>query len=217
MSGEWVKSVPGMIGAVLGGMAAGALIGGIGLTGGLAVVSAAALGSLLGWAGENIGDWIADNWSKFEGFQQISDAWDILSDHIGDFVNDVFNSLDELWDNPTDWLDDLLNIFNQRPIDPILIDLDGDGIELTALNRSSSFFDLDGDGFRERAGWVNPDDGLLALDRDGNGRIEGIAELFFWGDFSSEKSGWGFFAEEAGSKILREKDFAIRRRGPRPS
>lgn len=59
---------------------------------------------------------------------------------------------------------------------PIVLDLDGDGIETLALG--ASYFDLDADGLSERAGWVSPDDGLLAVDRDGDGLIGSGAELF---------------------------------------
>lgn len=65
---------------------------------------------------------------------------------------------------------------------PIVLDLDGDGAEITALSESGAFFDIDGDGVRERTAWVVPDDGLLALDHDGNGAIEGAGELFGYQD-----------------------------------
>ncbi|MBE9080511.1 hypothetical protein IQ241_25055, partial [Romeria aff. gracilis LEGE 07310] len=63
-------------------------------------------------------------------------------------------------------------------VDPLILDLDGDGIELTALETSTTYFDIDGDGFRERTGWVQSDDGLLVLDRNGDGFINDISELF---------------------------------------
>ena len=68
--------------------------------------------------------------------------------------------------------------------DPLTLDLDGDGIELTALGTagqtgaSTVFFDFDGDGFRERTGWVKADDGMLAIDLNGNGLIDNGGELF---------------------------------------
>ena len=50
---------------------------------------------------------------------------------------------------------------------PVVLDLDGDGVELVALEDSTAFYDIDGDGYRERMGWVAADDGLLAYDKNG--------------------------------------------------
>ncbi len=63
-------------------------------------------------------------------------------------------------------------------VDPLVFDLDGDGLELTARSSVSPLFDIDGDHFAERVGWVGADDGLLALDHNGNGKIDNISELF---------------------------------------
>ncbi|MEH2135667.1 RHS repeat-associated core domain-containing protein [Nostoc sp.] len=65
-----------------------------------------------------------------------------------------------------------------RTISPLVLDLDGDGIELTSLQDSQTFFDLDADNFAEQTGWVKSDDGLLALDKNGDKRINDITELF---------------------------------------
>ncbi|WP_284438342.1 calcium-binding protein, partial [Thalassococcus arenae] len=62
--------------------------------------------------------------------------------------------------------------------DPLIIDLDGDGIETVSRLESKVYFDLDGDFFKESTGWLKGDDGFLALDRDGNGKIDDISELF---------------------------------------
>ncbi|MCJ2189220.1 calcium-binding protein, partial [Novosphingobium beihaiensis] len=62
--------------------------------------------------------------------------------------------------------------------DPLVIDLDGDGIETTGLDLSNAWFDLDGDLFRQKTGWLKGDDGFLVLDRNGNGRIDDISEMF---------------------------------------
>lgn len=62
--------------------------------------------------------------------------------------------------------------------DPLILDLDGDGIETTHIDASNAFFDLDVNGFAEKTGWVHGDDGLLALDRDQNGAINNGNELF---------------------------------------
>jgi Ca2+-binding RTX toxin-like protein len=65
-----------------------------------------------------------------------------------------------------------------HPDDPLALDLDGDGLEFTGLKTSDTYFDLDGDGFAEHTAWLRSDDGFLALDRDGDGAIGDISELF---------------------------------------
>ena len=60
--------------------------------------------------------------------------------------------------------------------DPIVVDLDGDGIE-TVGSSAGVMFDVDGDGVKEHTGWVTPDDGLLVADLDGSGAIEGMQEV----------------------------------------
>ena len=64
------------------------------------------------------------------------------------------------------------------PSCPLILDLDGDGIELTSFENSTVHFDIDGDGFREKTGWLKSDDGLLVLDRNNDGYINDISELF---------------------------------------
>ena len=62
--------------------------------------------------------------------------------------------------------------------DPIVLDLNGDGIQLTSLDGSTTHFDFAGDGFAERTAWVSAGDGLLAIDDNGNGIIDNGSELF---------------------------------------
>lgn len=67
-------------------------------------------------------------------------------------------------------------------VPPIVLDLDGDGLELVSYDGSTVQFDMDADGVRDTTGWVGADDGLLALDRNGNGMIDDIGEISFVGD-----------------------------------
>lgn len=60
---------------------------------------------------------------------------------------------------------------------PIVLDLDGDGIETRSVTQGARF-DHAADGFAELTGWVGADDGLLVRDLDGNGRIDSGRELF---------------------------------------
>lgn len=55
-------------------------------------------------------------------------------------------------------------------VDPLVFDLDGDGLEL--LGRTDRrVFDVDGDGYGERTGWLQRDDGLLVVDTNSDGAI----------------------------------------------
>ena len=65
-----------------------------------------------------------------------------------------------------------------RRYDPLTFDMDGDGIDLISLENSNAFFDLDGDGMQEKVGWIGNDDAILAFDRNDNGKIDNIDELF---------------------------------------
>jgi len=67
------------------------------------------------------------------------------------------------------------------PRDPIILDLDGDGLETVGL-ASNVYFDHDGDGVLTLTGWAGANDALLVWDRNGNGTIDTGAELF--GDFT---------------------------------
>ncbi|MCG8157337.1 hypothetical protein JMY81_21350 [Brenneria goodwinii] len=95
---------------------------------------------------------------------------------------------------------------------PIVIDLDGDGIE--TLKTGAAYFDFNSDALSELTGWVSPDDGLLALDRNGDGRISNGGELF--GNHSilsnGETADNGFLAlaeyDDNGDKAIDAQDAA---------
>jgi hypothetical protein len=79
---------------------------------------------------------------------------------------------------------------------PLVLDLDGDGIELTSVTDDAVVrFDMDMDGLREATGWVNADDGLLVFDRNGDNLINDLSELF-----GTQVQG------ESGFNVLRQLD-----------
>ncbi|WP_024850844.1 calcium-binding protein [Hydrogenovibrio kuenenii] len=63
------------------------------------------------------------------------------------------------------------------PASPLVLDLDGDGVETVGLD-ANIHFDHAGDGFNELSGFVGADDGLLVWDRNGDGEINSGSELF---------------------------------------
>ena len=63
--------------------------------------------------------------------------------------------------------------------DPIVVDLDDDGVELVAVEDSTARFFSDSDGFKYRSGWAAADDGLLVYDKDDDGNITANDEVSF--------------------------------------
>ncbi|WP_281365888.1 calcium-binding protein, partial [Paenibacillus phytohabitans] len=73
-------------------------------------------------------------------------------------------------------------------IDPVVLDLDSnDNNNTVGVNDSSVYFDHNGDGFAEKTGWVNPEDGLLVRDINKDGLINNGSELF--GQYTVLKDG----------------------------
>ncbi len=70
---------------------------------------------------------------------------------------------------------------------PLILDLDGDGVETLSVSQGV-LFDIDADGVSEHTGWVNPDDGLLAIDINGDGVINDASELL--GEHSINRDGY---------------------------
>jgi large repetitive protein len=62
-------------------------------------------------------------------------------------------------------------------VSPIALDLNGDGIKTVSIDRGVKF-DLLNTGNAVNVGWISSGDGLLAVDNNGNGKIDNRAELF---------------------------------------
>jgi hypothetical protein len=95
----------------------------------------------------------------------------------GNMVDVVKNVETIVFTNQTSTYSELETAINT--VDPLILDLDGGGIELISLSKSAAYFDMNFHGVAERTGWISGDDALLAIDRDGDGIINDLSELFF--------------------------------------
>ena len=91
---------------------------------------------------ESFKDLIGSGWDAF---------WDQLKKDLQDAWKDVTDGLDDLGKDIKDWWDRAKNWV--WPRDPIILDLDGDGLETVGL-ASNVYFDHDGDGVLTKTGWA---------------------------------------------------------------
>ncbi|VTU27033.1 hypothetical protein H6CHR_02715 [Variovorax sp. PBL-H6] len=160
-----------------------------------------------GWAG-TWGDWIwspiglgedyvsidgksvrdyAENWGKSLGSQgdgfsrwlrtRLNDAQDLGGDPFtGMPWPGVDRQVDQYFDNARAW---------RQPVDPLMLDLDGDGLELKRAD-GSILFDHNADTIRTGTGWIDADDGILVRDLNVYGTIDSVRELFGIDTFKSD-------------------------------
>ena len=93
------------------------------------------------------------------------------------------------------------------PIPPIVLDLEGDGIDISTLDESR-IVSRSEKGVLTKVAWVGPKDGLLAVDRDGDGAINQLSEISFVQDKKGAKTDLeGLTAWDTnGDGVLSEKD-----------
>ncbi|MGY0793135.1 calcium-binding protein [Azospirillum argentinense] len=88
------------------------------------------------------------------------------------------NGGDWVWETERLQFDDAVAYFDgSQGWPPLVIDLDGDGLELTDVFESTVRFDMTGDGIADRTGWAAADDGLIVYDLGGDRKITEQAEV----------------------------------------
>ena len=63
-------------------------------------------------------------------------------------------------------------------VDPLVVDIAGDGISVVNQADSNVFFDMQASGTLNHVSWIGPEDGFLVRDINGNGEIDDARELF---------------------------------------
>jgi len=117
--------------------------------------------------------------ADFIAGEAVGQLIDALRDlHLGSHLYDLFHPEENATDGNINNL--FLQARNWIPYtDPLVLDLDGDGIETIGIGGANTvLFDHNGDGTKAGTGWLKGDDGFLVLDRNGNGTIDNGGELF---------------------------------------
>ena len=105
------------------------------------------------------------NGSRFSTYQE---AASIISRNISDF-NSRFNEYKNAYNH----------FLNTYSTDPLALDLNHDGIINTISQEESNInFDVNGDNIKSITGWISSEDGWLVYDKNNNGKIDDINELF---------------------------------------
>jgi len=98
--------------------------------------------------------------------------------------------------------------FKSPPVSPLVLDLDGNGIDLSSTASGVHFGFGEGD-YKVATGWLNPNDGFLVYDANQNGGIDNGTELFGSStangfdilSFYDGRSGGNYYTDPSGGTI----------------
>jgi len=77
-------------------------------------------------------------------------------------------------------------------VDPLVLKLGAGSVHSTNLRGSNVKFDMNADGTKERTAWITADEGFLVMDRNGNGKVDNVSEMF--SEYTSPNASTGFRA-----------------------
>ena len=127
------------------------------------------------WFDEAYEDWYQENIDNDEQYAQWYDA--NYSEWFDEKNTEWSSQKYQEWKDSKydEWVDEYYNEYSSGA--PVILDLDGNGIEITTLNNSSSYFDFDDDGFLEKTAWTT--DAILVFDKNNDGQITSSSEIAF--------------------------------------
>ncbi len=103
----------------------------------------------------------------------INSAVNFISNAVSNVANTITSSMQSAFASITNFFFSAPNIQN---VDPLVVDLNGDGVKLINFKDSHVSFDVDHDGYKENTGWVSREDGIVVHDKNRDGIINDISE-----------------------------------------
>jgi VCBS repeat-containing protein len=102
---------------------------------------------------------------------------------------------------------DISDAASQSVVDPIVIDLNGDGINITTPTDGLNF-NMSPDGLLQAVGWIDSQDGFLVMDKNSNGQVDDISEMFSEFYHAGADTGLGALStlDENGDSVLDSQD-----------
>lgn len=130
-------------------------------------------GENLSWLDRDNWTYEPDQWNAGKNIQGEGSFNGKFSDIVPSYTQQYFSNSDFYFDSYGNYYFGA----NFGFFIPVVMDLDGDGIELIQQADSKAYFDTNGDGYKRNIGWVAPDDGFLVIDENRDGLINQPKEL----------------------------------------